>query len=121
MHYYGYQHGGRSPSTDLSLSASQSEINDEHEECSQYRDENEEDEQQDHGNHEDVGNLLSQNQQTSVSLPPTMSANSAESNLLSQINKENLIPNSVGPAILGGGITQSPSGDQNFREAENAK
>ena len=47
-----------------------------------------------------MGNVLSQNQQTSVSVPPTMSANSAESNLLSQINKENLIPDNVGPAIF---------------------
>ena len=31
-HYYGYQHGSRSSSPDLSLNASQSEIDDEHEE-----------------------------------------------------------------------------------------
>ena len=101
-YYYSYQHGGRSPSPDLSLKASQSDIDNELEERSQYRDENEEDEQQQgDGNHEDVGNLLTQNQQTAVSVPPTMSASSAESDLLSQINSENLIPDNVGPAISG--------------------
>ena len=101
-HYYGYQHGGWSPSSELSLNASQSEIDDEHEECSQYKDENEENEQQQgDGNHEDVGDLLTQNQQTALSVPPPMRANSAESDLLSQINSENLIPDNVGPAISG--------------------
>ena len=46
-----------------------------------------------------MGNLLTQNQQTAVSVPPTMSANSTESALLSQIDSENLIPDNVGPAI----------------------
>ena len=50
---------------------------------------------------EDEGNLLTQNQQTAVSVPPTMSANPAESDLLSQTNCENLIPDNVGPAISG--------------------
>ena len=98
-HYYGYQHGGQTPSPDLSLNASQSETDDEHKECSLYRDYNEEDQQQGDGNHEDVGNLLTQNQQTAVSVPPTMSAFSAESDFISQINSENLIPDKVGPAI----------------------
>ena len=98
-HYYSYQHGGQSPSSDLSLNASHSVIDDEHEECSQYRDENEKGEQQGDGNHEDVGNLLTQTQQTAMSVPPTMSTDSAEWDLLSQINSENLIPDNVGPAI----------------------
>ena len=34
-----------------------------------------------------------------MSVPPTMSTDSAESDLLSQINSENLIPDNVGPAI----------------------
>ena len=82
--YYGYQHGSRSPSPDLSLTASQSDIDDKHEERSHYRDENEEDVQQGDGNHWDVGNLFTRNQQTAVSVPPTISAKSAESDLLSQ-------------------------------------
>ena len=71
----------------------------EYKEHSQYRDENEKDEQQGDGNHEDVGNLLTHNQQTAVSIPPTMSANSAESDLLSQVNSENLIPDNVRPTM----------------------
>ena len=67
----------------------------EYKEHSQYRDENEKDEQQGDGNHEDVVNLLTYNQQTAVSIPPTMSADSAESDLLSQTNSENLIPDNV--------------------------
>ena len=98
-----HQHGGGwSPSLDLSLNASQSDIDDEYEERSQYRDKNNEDEQQQgDGNHEDVDNLLTLNHQTAVSVPSTMSTNSAESDLLSQINSENLIPDNVGPAISG--------------------
>ena len=48
-----------------------------------------------------MGDLLTQNQQTALSVPPPMRANSAESDLLSQINSENLIPDNVGPAISG--------------------
>ena len=43
-------------------------------------------------------NLITQTHETSVAVPPTMKANSAESDLLSQINSEKLIPD-VGPAI----------------------
>ena len=59
---------------------SQADIDDEHEERSQYRDGNEEDEQHDGGNHEhkDVGYPLTQNPQTAVAVPPTMSENSPE-------------------------------------------
>ena len=48
-----------------------------------------------------MGNLLNQNQQTAMSVLPIMSANSAESDLFSQINRENLIPDNVEPAIYG--------------------
>ena len=48
-----------------------------------------------------MDNLLTLNHQTAVSVPSTMSTNSAESDLLSQINSENLIPDNVGPAISG--------------------
>ena len=98
-HYYIYQHDGRSPSPDLSLNVSQSEIDDEHGESCQYRDKNEEDEQQGDDNHENVCNLLTQNQQTAVPVPPAMSANSAESDLLIKINSENLIPDHAGLTI----------------------
>ena len=36
-HYYGYQHGGWSPSSELSLNASQSEIDDKHEDAPNIR------------------------------------------------------------------------------------
>ena len=48
-----------------------------------------------------MSNLLTQNQQTVVSVPLTMSTNSAESDLLSQINSEKLIPDNVRLAISG--------------------
>ena len=59
---------------------SQADIDDEHEERSQYRDGNEEDEQHDGGNHEhkDVGYPLTQNPQAAVAVPPSMSENSPE-------------------------------------------
>ena len=42
--------------------------------------------------------MLIQNQQTVVSVPLTISPNSAESDLLSQINSEKVIPDNVRPA-----------------------
>ena len=45
--------------------------------------------------------MLTQNQKIVVAVPPTTSANFAESSLLSQINSENLILDKVGPAISG--------------------
>ena len=48
-----------------------------------------------------MGNLLTQTQQAAMSVSPTMSTDSAESDLLSQINSEKLIPDNVGPAISG--------------------
>ena len=57
------------------------DIDDKHEKCSQFGDNNEEDEQQSGGNHEDVDNLLTQNQKTAVEVPPTASENTADSDL----------------------------------------
>ena len=37
------------------------------------------------GNHRDVGNLLTQNQQTAVAVPPTIRTNSTQVDLLNQI------------------------------------
>ena len=48
-----------------------------------------------------MGNLLIQNQQTAVSVPPTRRGNSAESNLLSQIKSENIISDNAELAISG--------------------
>lgn len=45
--------------------------------------------------------LFTQNQKIAVPGPPTTSENSAESDLFSQNNSENLIPHNVGPAISG--------------------
>ena len=69
--------------------------------ASKYRDDNEQDEQQGGGNYEDVGNLLTQNQQTAMAVPLKTSANSAKSELLSETTSENLIPENLGPAISG--------------------
>ena len=86
-HHYGYLHGGRSPSPDLSLNDSQLETDDGYGEHSQHRDKNDKDEQQGNGSYENVGNLLNRNQQTAVPMPPAMSANSAGSDLLRQKNQ----------------------------------
>ena len=45
--------------------------------------------------------LFTQNQKIAVPGPPATSENSAESDLFSQNNSENLIPHNVGPAISG--------------------
>ena len=45
--------------------------------------------------------VIMRKQQAAVSVPLTVTANSGESDLLSQINSENLIPDNVCPVISG--------------------